>query len=157
MSRGHTSHDDRDDLDLFLDEQLQDEQFKASYEDAAVRSRLLRHLTSRRGVRNISQQRVARLMRTTQSAVSDLENGSTDPRFSTLQRYARAIGCRLEVCVKDYSAAWNTDRFHEDATVNPVNILTGDSGSEWRVPVNRTSFQVTGMSNAVGGKGVPIA
>lgn len=93
--------DVRDDLDLFLEEQLQDERFRAAYEAAAARSALLRDLTSRRSDRSISQSAVARLMGTTQSAVSDLENGSTDPRLSTLQWYARAIGCRLEILVKD--------------------------------------------------------
>jgi hypothetical protein len=34
-------------------------------------------------------------METKQSAISDLENGLTDPRFSTLQRYTRALGCVL--------------------------------------------------------------
>lgn len=156
MSRGHTSHEDRDDLDAFLEEQLQDERFKAAYEDTVARSRLLRHLTSRRNVRNISQQTVSRLMRTTQSAVSDLENGATDPRLSTLQRYARAIGCRLEVCVKDYPAAWNTSHSHEDISVNPVSVRTGGSAGEWHILTSRTSIQVVGASNIMSGKGVPL-
>jgi transcriptional regulator with XRE-family HTH domain len=154
MSENHNS---RDDLDVFLDEQLQDEQFKVAYEDAAARSRLLRRLTSRRNVRKTSQSAVARLMQTTQSAVSDLENGSTDPRLSTLQRYARAIGCRLEIWVKDYPAGWQADCFHEEVAINPVQIITDNSASDWQVPVNRTSIQVSSVSAIFAGKDASLA
>lgn len=43
---------------------------------------------------------VAAAMGTTQSAVSDIENGRVDPRLSTLQRYARAVGGRLEIALR---------------------------------------------------------
>jgi ribosome-binding protein aMBF1 (putative translation factor) len=89
--------DERDDLDHFLEEELRDPEFRAAYEDAAARSALLRALVNRRGERGISQSEVAARMGTTQSAVSDLERGATDPRLSTLQRYARALGYQLSV------------------------------------------------------------
>lgn len=92
---------EEDEFDSYLEERLTDPEFRASYEDAKVRSDLLRRFVSRRKVRSISQAAVAAQMGTTQSAVSDLEAGRTDPRFSTLQRYARAIGCRLEVRFTD--------------------------------------------------------
>lgn len=50
-------------------------------------------LRNRRGLR---QDEVAGLMHTKQSAVSRLECGLSDARYSTLQRYARALGARLE-------------------------------------------------------------
>jgi transcriptional regulator with XRE-family HTH domain len=87
----------RDDLDDFLDEELSDPQFRGAYEDAMARSALLRALVSRRGERQLSQADVAALMGTTQSAVSDLERGATDPRLSTLQRFARAVRCQLRL------------------------------------------------------------
>jgi transcriptional regulator with XRE-family HTH domain len=43
----------------------------------------------------ISQATVAKRMGTVQSAVSELEGGGPQPRISTIQRYARAIGCRV--------------------------------------------------------------
>jgi ribosome-binding protein aMBF1 (putative translation factor) len=89
--------DERDDLDQFLEEELRDPAFRAAYEDAAARSSLLRALVACRGQRGISQSEVAARMGTTQSAVSDLERGATDPRLSTLQRYARSLGYRLSV------------------------------------------------------------
>jgi transcriptional regulator with XRE-family HTH domain len=53
-----------------------------------------------RGEQGISQAEVASAMGTTQSAVSDLERGATDPRLSTLQRYARAVGCVLHIGIR---------------------------------------------------------
>lgn len=92
-----------DDLDDYLAERVTDPVFAASYEDAQMRSELLRSMVTARQHRDVSQGSVARLMGTTQSAVSDLERGATDPRFSTLQRYARAIGQRLVVALQTAS------------------------------------------------------
>ena len=143
MDKLSREQDSRDDLDLFLEEQLQDERFKAAYEDAEARNSILRHLTRRRTVRHISQSMVARLMGTTQSAVSDLEAGSTDPRLSTLQRYARAVGCRLQICVKDYANAWQTGPGDEEMEIRPVNTVLRSEKSDWLAVPNPTSIQIT--------------
>jgi predicted XRE-type DNA-binding protein len=95
------SHEDYDEIEHYIEEQLPDPEFEAAYEDARIRSHLLKKLVERRKVRGLSQAQIAARMETTQSAVSDLENGATDPRLSTLQRYSRAIGCVLDICVKD--------------------------------------------------------
>lgn len=89
--------DEQDDLDQFIEEQ--DQGFREALDDAEVRSRCLRTLIAARHQGHASQAEVAELMGTTQSAVSELEGGTTDPRFSTLQRYARAVGCKLAVDV----------------------------------------------------------
>jgi len=47
--------------------------------------------------RRVSQTEMARLMNTTQSAISDLERGAVEPRLSTLQRYGRLLGYRLRL------------------------------------------------------------
>lgn len=94
MSKRDERDDSFDDLDEFLAEAMEDPTFAAAHQDAAERSRLLRQLVEHRRS-HWSQTAVAKAMGTTQSAVSDLEGGATDPRLSTLQRYARAIGCRL--------------------------------------------------------------
>lgn len=153
------SQDDdvRDDLDLFLEEQLKDERFKGAYEDAAARAALLRSLTSRRSDQSISQSAVARLMGTTQSAVSDLENGSTDPRLSTLQRYARAVGCRLDVLVKDSPVRWLPGSVREEVAVNPVRVAAGDSGNDWQVRASHTHIRVASVSATFAGKDTPLA
>ncbi|WP_020578957.1 helix-turn-helix domain-containing protein [Actinopolymorpha alba] len=90
----------RDDLDLFLDEQRNDPAFAAAYEDAQARADLLARCVRLRKESRRSQAEVARAMGSTQSAVSELESGATDPQFSTLQRYVRAVGGRLDVTIQ---------------------------------------------------------
>lgn len=80
----------RDDLDRLQDDVLADPVARQSYEDQLTRDQLFQHMVRTRGA--LSQSAVAASMRTTQSAVSDLEHGRVDPRLSTLQRYARAVG-----------------------------------------------------------------
>lgn len=63
--------------------------------DAAEVERLVDTLVSLRTRLGISQAEVAAEMETTQSAVSKFERAGGDPRISTLQRYAAAIGARV--------------------------------------------------------------
>jgi transcriptional regulator with XRE-family HTH domain len=78
---------------------LDDADFAGAFEDARVRDELLSDLVAARKAADLTQKVVAELMETTQSAISEFENGLTDPRLSTLQRYARAIGESLSVRV----------------------------------------------------------
>lgn len=95
MSQRDVQHDDLDD---FVAESIAtDSAFASAYERAGVRSGLLRAMVTWRKHTKRSQATVAKTMGTTQSAVSDLEGGGSDPRFSTLDRYASAIGCRLHI------------------------------------------------------------
>lgn len=50
-----------------------------------------------RGELGLSQTEVAARMGTSQSAVARLESGDADVRLSTLERYAAALGQRLDV------------------------------------------------------------
>ena len=90
----------RDDFDDYLDESLRDPGFRAAYEDAEARSRLMESLIRVRRCLHLTQTEVAKRMRTTQSFVSEFENGATDPHLSTLQRYARAVTARLHVKIE---------------------------------------------------------
>jgi transcriptional regulator with XRE-family HTH domain len=65
--------------------------------DAKCRSDLLLAMVRCRREIGLSQVDVAAAMETSQSAVSELEGGATDPRLSTLQRYARAVQAELHV------------------------------------------------------------
>src|SRR5271165_188284 len=88
-----------DDLDVYLDAQQESQDFLEAYEDAGLRERLLRSLLLARHQAQLTQSAVADRMGTTQSAVSELESGLADARFSTLQRYARAASCRIAAWV----------------------------------------------------------
>jgi HTH-type transcriptional regulator / antitoxin HipB len=45
----------------------------------------------------ITQEAIARKLRTKKSAISRIENHAADIRLSTLEKYARALGKRLKV------------------------------------------------------------
>ena len=64
---------------------------------AAVRRRaLLRQLADKRDAAGLSQTVVAARMGTSQSAVARLESAEVDAKLSTVERYAAAIGQRVE-------------------------------------------------------------
>jgi transcriptional regulator with XRE-family HTH domain len=88
---------DHDEFEDYLQESLRHPQFRAAYQDTEARSRLLSSLIRLRQSLQLTQTEVARRMQTTQSAVSELESGSLDPRLSTLQRYARAVTACLHL------------------------------------------------------------
>lgn len=64
--------------------------------EAGLRTRLLlRSLAERRKELGLSQTLVAARMGTSQSALARLEAGESDPRISTVERYALAVGQEL--------------------------------------------------------------
>jgi transcriptional regulator with XRE-family HTH domain len=63
---------------------------------AQERRSLAAALSSRRLELGLSQTEVAARMGTSQSAVARLESGDADLRLSTLERYAAALGQRLD-------------------------------------------------------------
>jgi predicted transcriptional regulator len=66
-------------------------------EMAQRRQDLLAELVAQRHEVGLSQAEVAERMGTSQPAVARLEAGVVDVRLSTLERYAAAVGRRLEV------------------------------------------------------------
>ena len=65
--------------------------------DAAVdRRELLRRLVQRREAIGLSQGDVAAKMGTSQPAIARLESGEVDARGSTIERFAAAVGRRVE-------------------------------------------------------------
>lgn len=64
---------------------------------AGRRQELVQSLAALRNELGMSQTEVAARMGTSQSAVARLEAGDADPRLSTLERYAAALGRNLDV------------------------------------------------------------
>ena len=86
----------------FLDELIEsrtasDPGFSELVEAALKTRRLVRALTDRRRALGISQTVVAARMGTSQSALARLEAGGSDPRLSTIERYAQALGEEVEL------------------------------------------------------------
>lgn len=90
-------HLEENSVEFDFDELLDDPEVQAAMDDAEARLSVADSLRASRKGAGLTQKDVALAMGTTQSAVSDLERGDTDPQLSTLQRYARATGARLKV------------------------------------------------------------
>jgi transcriptional regulator with XRE-family HTH domain len=75
--------------------------FPGFKEMAQRRRALTADLVARRRALGLSQTEVAARMGTSQSAVARLESGGADVRLSTLDRYAAALGHRLDWQVKE--------------------------------------------------------
>ncbi|MCX6135443.1 MAG: helix-turn-helix transcriptional regulator [Ignavibacteriales bacterium] len=67
--------------------------FEAGYEAFEI-SVMLREARVRSGV---TQEAIAKKLRTKKSAISRIENHAQDIRLSTLEKYAKALGMRIKV------------------------------------------------------------
>lgn len=99
--RYHPRMAEKDFLDEIIEESTKrNPRFPEMLEAAQERRRLLRELGARREKAGITQKDVAAAMKTSQSAVARMERGEIDAKLSTVDRYAAAIGHRLEWRVK---------------------------------------------------------
>lgn len=89
---------EHDDLAELINEYANDPATLHAMVDGEELFRLLVTLRAMREEQGVSQKLVAGRMGTTQSAVSNIEGGATDPQITTLMRYARAVGAR--VCLR---------------------------------------------------------
>ena len=82
----------------FLEKARARKGFSEAYEALELEYQVIDQLLKARARAGLTQDAVAELMGTTKSAVSRLEGaGKHTPSLSTLQRYARAVGCDLQV------------------------------------------------------------
>jgi transcriptional regulator with XRE-family HTH domain len=72
---------------------------KKAYEELKEEFAFLDEVLRARAESGLTQAEIARRIGTTQSAVARLESGSPkhSPSVATLQKYARAVGCRVEI------------------------------------------------------------
>jgi len=86
------------DHETFLRDARKRKGFSKAYEELEERHALIRAMLSARSNSGLTQEAVAELMGTTKSSVSRLESaGKHAPSLTTLQKYAKAVGCRLEI------------------------------------------------------------
>jgi len=86
------------DHEAFLKKASKRKGFRKAYEDLEEEYRFTREMLAARSKHGLTQEAVAKLMGTTKSAVSRLEAaGKHAPSLTTLKKYARAVGCRLEI------------------------------------------------------------
>lgn len=89
-----------DSLDSDITESLEDPEYRAAFEDTSQRYNLIDRLIRVRKERKLTQKQVAARMGVGQSTIAGFENEGSDPRLSTLQRYARAVETRCVVTIQ---------------------------------------------------------
>lgn len=77
--------------DPFIAEILADPETRAAFEDELARTSLIDSLVKLRQSMKLTQTQVARRMGVKQPMVSGFETEGSDPRLSTIQRFARAL------------------------------------------------------------------
>jgi len=86
------------DHEAFLERARKRKGFDEAYGELEDEYLLVRELLSARTHAGLTQEEVAASMGTTKSAVSRLEGaGKHSPSVSTLKKYARAVGCDVEI------------------------------------------------------------
>lgn len=71
--------------------------YKRAYDALAEEFSLTAALIEARSRAGLTQQEVAKLMKTTPAVVARLEGGSSTPSTKTLEKYAKATGSRLRI------------------------------------------------------------
>jgi transcriptional regulator with XRE-family HTH domain len=86
----------------FMARVLEDPEARAAFEDAQSRSALVDALVRVRRRLGLTQSEVARRMGVKQPSISGFETEGSDPRVSTVQRYARAVDSDFiwDICPK---------------------------------------------------------
>ncbi len=98
----------RNNLKTFKARALARPEVRREYDRLADEFAFLDEILKARAAAGLSQAEVAKRIGTTQSAVARLESAGSghSPSITTLQRYASALGCRLQVrLVKDRETA----------------------------------------------------
>jgi predicted transcriptional regulator len=78
-------------------EWMKDRSFRAEYERLKPEFALALALIKAREKAGLTQAQVAKRMHTTQSVVARIESGQNPPNLRTLERYAEAVGRRIQV------------------------------------------------------------
>jgi transcriptional regulator with XRE-family HTH domain len=72
-------------------------EYRKAYEELAPEFNVARAVIKARATAGLTQEQLARRMKTTQSAIARLEGGRTRPSTQTLERLAAATGTRLKI------------------------------------------------------------
>ena len=78
----------------------QDPEFWAGYDERFETFKLGVLLKQARIDAGLTQEQIAKRLKTTKSVVSRMENHSTDIRLSTLDKFAKAVGRKIHVALR---------------------------------------------------------
>ncbi len=76
---------------------MKDSKYRREYEALEEEFSLVNALIEARARAGLTQEEVARRMKTTQAVIARLEGGGSKPSTRTLERYAEATGSRLRI------------------------------------------------------------
>jgi len=120
-----------DELDAHVAESMQDPEFRAASEDVDHRYDLIEALVALRKRLGLTQKDVASRMGVKQPTVSGFETEGSDPRLSTIQRYARAVQAHARVVVQvSLECDWVKPTMSYDGEVSK-SISVGGSRRDW--------------------------
>lgn len=86
-----------DDFDKYLDEQLQNPEFKKEWDENELEYQLMMMILKARNEQNLTQSELAERIGIRQSNISRIEKGQALPSISTLCKIARGLGKRLQI------------------------------------------------------------
>ena len=81
----------------FLNEQLQDPEFKKEWEDIQPEMDVIRAMVDARISQNLTQKELAERTGINQADISKLENGTRNPSLKLLKRLAAGMGMTLKI------------------------------------------------------------
>lgn len=84
-------------FDDYLEEQLQDEEFKIEYENIQPEMNVIKALVEARVSRNLTQKELAERTGINQADISKLENGTRNPTINLLKRLAEGMDMVLKI------------------------------------------------------------
>lgn len=81
----------------FLNEQLQNEEFKKEYDALEAEFSIIQAMLDARKASGLTQKDLADRTGIAQADISKLENGNANPSLKTLQRLAEGMGMKLKL------------------------------------------------------------
>ena len=91
----------------FLNEQLQDDEFRKEWEDIQPEMDVIRAMVDARISQNLTQKELAERTGINQADISKLENGTRNPSLKLLKRLADGMGMTLKLEFVPKSSAKN--------------------------------------------------
>src|SRR6267378_3784996 len=83
---------------------MKDSRYRREYEALEEEFSLVAAMLEARARAGLTQEQVARRMKTTQAVIARLEGGGSKPSTRTLERYAEATGSRLRISFEPENA-----------------------------------------------------
>lgn len=84
-------------LDMYLNEQLQDDAFRQEWEENQPEMDIIRAMADARIAQNLTQKELAERTGIDQTDISKLENGTRNPSLKLLKRLADGMGMDLKL------------------------------------------------------------